>query len=116
MDWRLNTCCPCGSTLESVRLEQIYPSEAAPLLVALASDPNLPALRAVQLTVSREGDRISPRPGLLAPVADGLRRALEQRAGGAAAGAAVGEWRVEAVEPDPINIWANRGLIRATLF
>ena len=26
---------------------------------------------------------------------DGLRRALEQRAGGAAAGAALGEWRVE---------------------
>ena len=86
--------------LESVLLKYVFPSEAAPLLVALASDPNLPALRAVKLVVAQEGDRKSPHPAPLAPVADGLRRALEQRAGGAAAGAASGEWRVE-VEREP---------------
>ena len=100
--------------LESVKLEMIFPSEAAPVLVALASDPNLPALRAVELTVSEEGtepddpnDRVYnyPHPGPMAPLADELRRALEQRAGGA-----VGEWRVE-VENEPTG--DKRGLIRA---
>ena len=90
--------------LESVRLEWVFPSKAAPLLAALASDPNLPALQMVELTMSQEDNRNSPHPGPLAPLADGLRRALEQRAGGAAAGAAVSEWRVE-VAP---NIVKNR--------
>ena len=84
--------------LESVRLEYVFPSVAARLLVALASDPSLPALQEVELTLADEGSRHFPYCGLLAPVAGGVRRALEQRAGGAAAGAALGEWRVEVVE------------------
>ena len=106
--------------LESVLLDRVYPSEAAPLLVALASDPNLPALRSVQLTLAREADRrYPPHPGPLAPLADGLRRALEQRAGGAAAGAAVspGQRRVE-VQREPGTTSRGRheeGVIRAYL-
>ena len=52
--------------LESVRLEFIFPSEAAPALAALASDHNLPALRTVEMTVADEDGgcvRISPSPG-----------------------------------------------------
>ena len=95
--------------LESVLLNFVIPSEAAPMLAALASNPNLPALRAVDLTVVQEGPVTwfsrPPHPGPLAPLADGLRRALEQRAGGA-----VGKWRVE-VESEPTE--RKRGLIRA---
>ena len=89
-------------------MEKIYPSEAAPrLLVAMASaGPNLPALRTVILTVSQEGDRVTHHPAPLEPVAVGLRRALEQCAGGAAAGAALSEWRVE-VEREPS--WGEDG-------
>ena len=97
--------------LESVRLEQIRPSEAAPLLATLLSDPNLPALRAVALIVSQQGDRHSPHRGPLALLADGLRRELEQREGGAAVGAALGEWRVE-VEREPTENPDGWGVIR----
>ena len=88
-------------SLESVLLDYVYPSEAAPLMAALASDPNLPALRSVGLIVSPDGNRLRPFPGPLAPVAEAMRRALEQRAGGAAAGATLGEWRVEVEEFEP---------------
>ena len=99
--------------LKSVRLDYVFPSEAAPLLAALLSNPNLPALRAVALTVSQEGNRHSPHTGPLAPLHD--RRALaalHRRAGRAAAGAASGDWRVE-VEREFDNVRHERGLIRA---
>ena len=60
---------------------------------SLASDPNLPALRLMELTMSQKDNRNSPHIGPLAPLAAG-------RSGGAAGGAALGEWRVE-VEREP---------------
>ena len=62
------------------------------MLAALVFDPNLPALRAVELTVSQDGVWYSKSR----PLMDGLRREVEQRAG-----ADVGEWRVEVVEAPP---------------
>ena len=97
--------------LESVRLDHVYPSEAAPFLLDLASDPSLPALRVVELSFSKKNIRLQLRYMQLTPLANALRRALEQRAGGAAAGsagaAALGEWRVE-VDRDPSNEYTIR--------
>ena len=83
--------------LESVRLERVFPCEAALLLAALASDPDLPALRSVEMTLSEAGyERYWDNGGPLAPIADQLR-ALEELAPAAAggAGAAEGGWQVD---------------------
>ena len=101
--------------LERVRAESVWPSEAADLLAHLASDPNLPSTRAVEMLISGERSaRWYPHPGSLGPVAERVRLALE-----AAVGAEVAaRWRVEVVReaaPNGRNEHAPRplGIIRA---
>ena len=120
LPWRIDT----APALKSVRLERVSPSEAAPLLVALASDPNLPALRVVDLTVAQDDGflRTFSYLGRMA-LANRLQRALAQReqraGGGAAAGAvALGEWRVEVQReqrgPSSPRLWNGVEMIRAS--
>ena len=67
-----------ASALESVLFERVFPSEAAPLLAALASDPNLPALMMVRYGAAALLKELSKRPAAaLALQAAGAIKALD---------------------------------------
>ena len=72
------------------RAKNCWPATAELLLSKLASDPNLPAMRVVEMGISEEGTDHDPLSTPLEPVAEGLRRALAETLSPAAAA----QWRV----------------------